>query len=164
MKYTFDQYFEWLMGWEGEVYENDPDDPGGETKFGIDKSTHRDVNIKKLTRAGAKQIYYDFYWLPVGADKLPPKTAWVVVDAGVNCGKDTSVGWLQKAVGTTVDRRVGPITLKAAKDFKDDYALALTLLLRREEYYRNLGKQMRYKKYLRGWLNRNNDLHKILTQ
>src|SRR6266700_2325053 len=43
-------------------YSNDPDDPGGETNYGIDKRSHPDVDIKNLTEAQAIDIYYTDYW------------------------------------------------------------------------------------------------------
>ncbi len=39
-------------------YVNDPDDPGGETKFGISKRSYANLNIKDLTREQAAEIYY----------------------------------------------------------------------------------------------------------
>ena len=41
---NFDQAFERLIGHEG-GYVNHPDDPGGETKFGITKRTYPLENI-----------------------------------------------------------------------------------------------------------------------
>ena len=45
-------------------YVNDPDDPGGETKYGISKRAHPDVDIASLTPESAAEIYKDYYWLP----------------------------------------------------------------------------------------------------
>ena len=84
---TFDDYFEWLMRWEGEAYEDDPDDPGGRTKYGIDQRSHPNVDIRNLTRDQAKAIYRRDYWDAVKADELPPGLRLVVVDIAVNNGK-----------------------------------------------------------------------------
>src|SRR6478735_11274468 len=54
---TFDEYFDWLVPWEGAAYENVPGDPGGPTKYGIDQRSHPDVNIRALTKEQAKAIY-----------------------------------------------------------------------------------------------------------
>ncbi len=143
-------------------YENDPDDPGGETKFGIDKRSHPDINIKTLTRQKAKEIYYSDYWLPVAADKLKPKTAWAVVDCGVNCGKGRAIKWLQESVGTRQDGIIGPLTIKAANEL-DDTDLARMIVNRREQYYKDLNKQARFKKFYKGWINRNESLRRIIT-
>jgi lysozyme family protein len=50
-----------IDNWEG-GYSNDPNDPGGETKFGISKAGCPDVDIKHLTRDQAIAIYYRDYW------------------------------------------------------------------------------------------------------
>lgn len=162
MNFTFDNYFEWLIPWEGSVYENHPNDPGGATKFGIDQRSHPDVNIRRLTRDGAKKIYWEEYWLPVSAHKLPARTAWAVVDCGVNCGKTRAAKWLQEIVGVAADGVIGPITIKAAKAWNDK-DLAAAVLVRREAYYRALAKQSRFKVFLKGWLNRNNSLKATLA-
>lgn len=44
-------------------YVNDPDDPGGETKYGICKRDHPDVDIRNLTPDQADVIYRRQYWL-----------------------------------------------------------------------------------------------------
>ncbi|OXE36892.1 MAG: hypothetical protein CGW95_04725, partial [Phenylobacterium zucineum] len=53
---TFDQAFEVLIGHEG-GYTNNPQDPGGETKFGISKRAYPDQDIANLTLDAAKAIY-----------------------------------------------------------------------------------------------------------
>jgi len=50
----FDEIIEVVLEHEG-GYVNDPDDPGGETNFGIAKRSHPDVDIKNLTKEGAKK-------------------------------------------------------------------------------------------------------------
>ena len=164
---SFDSYFEWLIPWEGSVYENDPDDPGGATKFGIDQRSHPTVNIRALTKGKAKEIYRDEYWNAVAGDKLPPRTAWAVVDCAVNCGRSQATKWLQRCIGVTDDGRLGPITLKAAVKCVAgipgaDGALASAILDRREAHYRALAKKGNFGKFLKGWLNRNNSLRSAL--
>lgn len=160
MIYNFDNYFEWLMPWEGEKYENVPGDPGGPTKFGIDQRSHPTVNIRNLTRNQAKEIYRREYWAQVAGDQLPGRIAWALMDIDVNGGDE--IGWLQEIVGTKVDRRLGPITIAAAKK-ANDKEVAKALLDRRERYYRSLGAKPNFKKFLKGWLNRNNSLRNILS-
>lgn len=162
MSFGFDQYFEWLIPWEGEVYENHPNDPGQATRYGIDQRSHPDVNIRTLTKAGAKAIYLSDYWRPVAADRLPPRTSWAVMDAGVNCGKTRAIKWLQALRGVRVDGVIGPITVAAAWQ-TDDRILAQSMLARREAYYRSLATQARFRVFLRGWLNRNNSLKAALA-
>ena len=54
MKTTFDEIIEKVLEHEG-GYVNDPDDLGGETKYGITKRFYPDVDIKNLTIDGAKE-------------------------------------------------------------------------------------------------------------
>ena len=56
MKITFDEIIEVVLHHEG-GYVNDPKDPGGETNFGISKRAYPDVDMKTLTKEGAKDIY-----------------------------------------------------------------------------------------------------------
>ena len=57
----FNEIIEVVLHHEG-GYVNDPKDPGGETNFGIAKRSHPDVDIKNLTKDGAKEIYKEHYW------------------------------------------------------------------------------------------------------
>lgn len=66
-------------------YVNDPDDPGGETKYGIAKRFHPNVDIKNLTELDAAKIYFDEYWM-----KLPDSLSFpldiAAMDSAVNLG------------------------------------------------------------------------------
>lgn len=159
MSTRFNDFFEWLMRWEGEVYENDPDDPGGATKYGIDQRSHPDVNIRRLTRDQAKAIYVSDYWVPVRAGELAAPLDWVMCDIAVNNGRTRAVKWLQEEVNTLTDGIFGKQTLKAVKS-RNASDLALALLDRREDFYRQIATG-RKRKFLKGWLNRNNDLRKV---
>ena len=44
---------------------------GGETKYGISKRAHSNVDIKNLTVEDACAIYREDYWKPCKAEKLP---------------------------------------------------------------------------------------------
>ena len=81
----FEQAIAFVLQHEG-GYVNHPDDPGGETKYGIAKRSHPSLDIKKLTVDGAKGIYLAEYWIPSGAGKLENDLALVHFDTAVNCG------------------------------------------------------------------------------
>ena len=86
MNNAFDTCFTLLIGHEG-GYVSNPKDPGGETNWGISKRSYPDVNMKTLTRDGARAIYHRDFWQPMDCDNLPPALALVVFDTAVNSGK-----------------------------------------------------------------------------
>ena len=66
----FDDIIEITLHHEG-GYVHDPTDLGGETNFGIAKRFYPDVDIKNLTKEGAKEIYKKDYWDKNKVDDLP---------------------------------------------------------------------------------------------
>lgn len=158
----FEPFIKWLFKWEGTVYENDPDDPGGATKYGIDQRSHPKENIRLLTTERAKEIYWQEYWLPIRADKLENGVAEVVANIAINAGKGRASKWLQQACGAIVDGDIGPKTISLANAM-DNKILAKTLLDRTEEHYRSIAKG-KLSKFLKGWLNRNNSLREYISE
>jgi lysozyme family protein len=110
---TFDEAFEKLIGHEG-GYVDHPNDPGGETKFGISKRSYPHVDIKRLTLEEAKAIYKRDFWGPAGCDAVPGSVKFELFDTAVNSGVKTAIKLLQRACGAFVDGAIGPNTLLAA--------------------------------------------------
>lgn len=110
---AYDRAFEMIIGHEG-GYVNDPNDPGGETKYGISKRSYPREDIRSMTLDRAKAIYRRDYWDHVRGDELPEVVARNVFDGAVNSGVFASARWLQRALGVTDDGQIGPITLAAA--------------------------------------------------
>jgi lysozyme family protein len=81
----FEKAFQIIIGVEG-GYVNDPQDPGGETKYGISKRAYPDLDIKNLELQTAKNIYFSDYWEAAGCDKLDPWDGLLVFDCAVNQG------------------------------------------------------------------------------
>jgi len=113
----FDEIIEVVLEHEG-GYVNDPKDPGGETNFGIAKRSHPDVDIKNLTKEGAKEIYKKDYWDKNKVDDLPDDLKHIYFDMCVNQGRGTAVRVLQRAINgkggsLTVDGGMGPMTITA---------------------------------------------------
>jgi len=90
---TFDTALAHVLKWEG-GYSSDPNDPGGETNFGISKRAHPNEDIKNLTVERAGQIYRLEYWNRIGADNLPAALALMAFDGAVNQGVTRMNGWL----------------------------------------------------------------------
>lgn len=114
---NFDQAFDTLIGHEG-GYSNHPDDPGGETMWGVTARVARANGyagpMVDLPRDTAKAIYRRNYWDAVKADQLPASVRYDVFDGAVNSGVSQSAKWLQQAAGVTADGVIGPTTIAAA--------------------------------------------------
>ena len=132
----FDQCFEKLIGYEG-GYTLDPKDPGGETSWGISKRAYPAVDIKNLTRDGAKDIYKRDYWDRAQCDKLPPTLAFLLFDAAVNSGIGQAIRFLQRAVGVADDGVLGPLTLAATQRL-DNESLCARFLGQRLDFMTRL--------------------------
>lgn len=115
---NFDEAFDALLGHEG-TYSRHPDDPGGETMWGITRKValqegySGDMHV--LPREFAKDIYRRRYWDAVKADSLPDALRFSVFDAAVNSGVTQAVKWLQQAVDVGDDGILGPMTLQASQ-------------------------------------------------
>jgi lysozyme family protein len=140
------------------IVENVPGDSGGPTKYGIDHASHPDVDIANLTADGAKKIYYDSYWCPVYADELGSPIGEFMFDTGVNNGIGYAVRVLQTVLGIGVDGRIGPVTLGEARR-QDSQELFSKLVEARNQHYRAIVDRIPGDaKFLKGWLNRTEDL------
>ena len=146
---SFDRAFELLIGLEG-GYVNDPNDPGGETKFGISKRAYPALDIVSLTAADAKQVYRRDYWDFVAGDALPWPLSYFVFDAAVNQGVAPAIRMLQQAVGVEADGVIGPRTLAAVGRFPQSEVCSLFLALRGVRYAGTHG----FKHYGLGWFKR----------
>ena len=117
MLVNFDDIIEVVLHHEG-GYVNDPDDPGGETNFGIAKRSHPDVDIANLTKDGAKEIYKEHYWDRNKVEDLPEDLRHIYFDMCVNQGRGRAVKIMQRAANAkgadlVVDGGMGPKTIAA---------------------------------------------------
>lgn len=78
-------------------YVNDPNDPGGETKYGISKKAYPKLDIKELTLEDALAIYHRDYW-PVAKSLTFPMNV-CVLDCAVNQGKKKAMQFLLASKG-----------------------------------------------------------------
>lgn len=115
MNYDFDNSFTTLIGEEG-GYSNDPQDPGGETKYGISKRSYPNLDIANLSLDDAKAIYKRDYWDAAGCDVLCSPLNFEVFDMVVNSGLAAASKTLQKALGVVPDGHIGPGTRQAIAD------------------------------------------------
>lgn len=162
-------------------YVDDPDDPGGATKFGVTIHTLRRLSmdltgdgkvtpadVRNLTREQAVEIFIEHYFRRPHLDLLPDPLQPSVFDMYVNSGAN-AVRILQRLLndmghGVLVDGVVGPKTVSAADAaarigsglFVDAYGIA-----RRNYYYEVADRRPASRKFARrkdggkgGWIQR----------
>ena len=155
-KSDFERVFPWLMEWEGTTYEDDPRDPGGATKFGIDQRSHPGVDIKGLDLDRAKKIYWG-EWEKSYASKLRYPLDAVFFNYAVNAGEGAAIKFLQKALGVPADGGIGPVTERAVSSIHDSKTTATRMVDAADNFYKELGAPGHRMHYaLKGWLNRDN--------
>lgn len=153
----FGMAFSFTIGAEG-GYTNNPNDPGGETKYGISHNSYPNEDIKNLTIERAKEIYYKNYWLPSYCQELVdlgfPLIAINLFDCGINCGCRTSKRLLQKSLGIEADGLIGKKTIEVIKLYKDLELVEKYLDERLKYYDLIISKNSKLKEFKNGWRNR----------
>lgn len=160
---------------------NDPDDPGGATKYGVTLATlrglNRDVNrdgkvdvadVRVLTRDDARQIFIEHYFRKPRLDQLPGVLHATLFDMQVNAGAN-AVRILQRLVARmgfacADDGVVGPKTVTAvaaACNAAPDHITDAYGIARRNYYYALADARPASRKYARradggkgGWITR----------
>lgn len=119
--------FDIVAGYEGEDLDLTYDDRGnwssgrigvgrlGGSRWGLSSATYPDLDLRTLTREGAREIYRRDFWQPLHCDALPPGLALALFDAAVHSGQPRATMWLQSTVGTAPDGNFGPATLAAVQ-------------------------------------------------
>ena len=137
---VFDTIFERLMKHEG-GYINHPNDPGGETMYGVTKRVavaHGYTGaMRNLPKETAQAIADKDYWQVIRGDDLPDDVAWQVFDAAYNHGTRQAIKFLQRAVGVNADGFIGDVTLSAVNAM-DKNDIVLLFLAERLQFFTNL--------------------------
>ena len=170
----FDIAYGWALPHEG-GYVNDPDDPGGATKYGITQNTLDDArlrlpflpdNVKNLTVAQAGQIYKMIWWR---FGDLEQRLATKLFDLSINMGGDPAHGnpaikCLQQALnnilflGLREDGVYGPVTAAAAATADQSRLLRALCATAQAHYEAIIQAHPACAKFRRGWIARANDL------
>lgn len=177
---TIDAIAKEIVSREG-GYVNDPDDPGGATKFGVTIHTMRRLglditgdgkvsatDVKALTIRQAIDIFKEYYFIGPKIDQLPKPLQPSVFDMQVNSGSN-AIRILQKLLGkfgenVTVDGALGPLTLRATHNvwaIAPDHLVDAYGIERRNYYYDLADSRPASRKYARkrsggkgGWISR----------
>jgi len=158
---NFDRAMEFVLRWEG-GYSNHPNDRGGETNFGISKRAHPEVDIKILTKEGAKDIYLKTYWSKIKGDELPDEVAIAVMDYAVNSSVARASRALQRIVHAGADGKIGPNTIKSvetAATLLGSKRIAQKVVMERSDFLCSLVTRRADKAvFLKGWMRRTHSL------
>lgn len=156
MDQLFKTALKFVLKWEG-GYVDDVDDHGGATNKGITQFTYNSYlksigqaskPVKNITQAEVEAIYYKRYWLAAKCNTMSKQFAVLAFDTAVNMGTG-----IVKATGMT---RVQEF-MKAA-----EYKYPEKFIAAREAKYKEFAQYGNQKKFLKGWLNRLNDLAKYI--
>jgi lysozyme family protein len=121
-------------------YVSSPNDPGGETKYGITKRQYPDLDIKNL--------YWQF-------DSIQNQTiANKLLDMCVNMGVGSAIRLVQTAVQVAVDGRYGPQTEAAINNASADKILQALRFQSVIRYLDLIDKNPKLAEFKRGWLMR----------
>lgn len=158
--YNFVKAINFTLPWEagrdkeGNLRDDTISDTGGSTKYGISSRANPDVDVPNLTLEDAIAIYKKKYWdwytvaqpqaWAVNLDAAEIGLAVSVFDCGVNQGVFQAQTWL----------------LKALKDKIEDPAQYVNTM--RGQKYATLKADPKYSGYYNGWMNRLNDLKKLV--
>lgn len=149
MSRAFDQAVAFVLEAEGgPTLTDDPQDPGGMTKWGISQSSFPDLDIESLTEERAREIYRSQYWDRCRCDEFQHQVALVLFDSAVNQGPQRAIRLLQRALRVEADGVIGDETLSAANHAIPG-ELLIEYLSRRATHYARLNA-----KFHRGWFAR----------
>lgn len=143
----------------GYVY--DPNDPGGETKYGISKRSYPRLDIKNLSRDEAVNIYRKDWWERHRYGEIQNVyVATKVFDLAINLGAVGAHTLLQRALhacgrrDVAIDGILGPQTLGAANQVDPGQCLVALRALAAERYRRLIEANPALARYENGWLKR----------
>lgn len=166
MPITLEEALRFTLKWEG-GYTNDPLDPGGPTNFGVIQSRYdqyrRDNNlslqsVKFITKKEYTEIYEKYYWDPIRAEWVSSPLGLVLFDTAVNLGVGGATARLQSSLKVPVTSRWTQ-AISNTIHTADQVAVALNICnLRIAKRYARVRQRSDQKRFLRGWLNRDNDL------
>ena len=159
---VFKEAIEGVLADEGDP-SDDPDDPGGETKYGISKRTYPAVDVASLTKEQAIGIYRRDWWDAYDLERIVtadrPAIAGKLLNLGVNMGMNHAVRCLQRALRACQqpvkeDGLLGPQTVEATTYTAE---LALLTAFRCEaagQYRLIMATVPKLRMYEHGWLMR----------
>ena len=141
MRSNFESSLNNLREWEG-FADNDPDDPGGETQYGISRHYHPEMWIDGQPPNWERaEAFYLRLWIDSGCDELPSPVDWIHFDSCVNPGPGAAKAFLHWS-----------------SEHKDPARQATEYAILRLRYYnRRVQERPKSLKYIVGWSERTLD-------
>ncbi len=148
--------------WEGgDKLHNVEGDTGGWTKYGVAFNKNKDLfdtleDFKDTTYDEASALAFMNYFLAIHAPSVPKEAQLMYFDFAYNCGPGAAIKMMQRSLGLTDDGGIGPITKS-----KMNAVTKQGLYEQRKAYYNRLvEKNASQSKFLKGWMNRADDILK----
>lgn len=159
-----------ILKWEG-GWSNDKADKGGPTMKGVTLAVYTSYcdkkgkgiptlqQLKNITKQEWEDIFKSMYWDRWKADQIENQfIANLLVDWVWTSGQ-YGIKYAQQVLDITVDGIVGPKTINAVNSYPSQQELFQKLWLRRKKHFEAIASSNpSQKKFLKGWLNRLNDL------
>jgi len=155
MEYSFAPIMSFVKQQEGGFVDN-PNDPGGATKYGVTLDAYSAFmrrkltveDIKNLSWENAQAFYASQYFHAMRCQELPRGLDLMVADMGIHAGCHASGVCLQLALGMTadeVDGWIGRDTLALVAEKSNAYALIKLLSATQGAYYTTLDDYLTFK-------------------
>ena len=135
-------------------YVNHPSDPGGETNFGITKSTARSYgyhgSMRTIPMTVVEKIYKSQYWDAMSCENFDFALAYQLFDAAVNHGLLNARKILQRTIKVKDNGIIGAVSLAAIRQL-DTADLVQMFNAERISFYTRIST---FPTFGRGWMNR----------
>jgi len=156
-----DSIFPIVMRWEGGgKLHNVKGDSGGWTIWGIAFNYNKQLfsgfeDFRDTTREEASYIAFVKYYLACEAHNLPYDCKLYYFDMAYNMGVSRAIKIMQKCAGVKADGIIGAITRSKMNCVKEE-----CLVRERNGFYNRLVEQnSRFRKFIKGWLNRSASIY-----
>lgn len=159
-----------ILKWEG-GWSNDPADKGGPTMKGVTlavysayrakkgKKVPTQRDLKNITQEEWNDILKAMYWDRWKADQIKSQSIANLLVDWVWTSGIYGIKFPQRLLNLKDDGIVGPKTLDSINNYPNQKELFQRLWKRREQHFRSIAAATpSNKKFLKGWLNRLNDL------
>lgn len=166
----YNKLIQHILKWEG-GWGNDPDDKGGPTMKGVTIATYTAYcskkgwpnptlkQLKSITRAEWDEIFKTMFWDRWKADEIKNQSIANLLVDWVWTSGIYGIKFPQRVLGIEDDGKVGPKTLAAINNYPNQKELFEKLWQRRKQHFVSIANSRPGNgKFLKGWLNRLNDL------